>query len=162
MDPIVTLLSPATRNKILGILQGEQDYAMSLLSLSPLFSGLFVSYADRVAALESASATISPESEERKIFQATIAALQKENEKVKSEAAEASQEALRSQVSYLKEVNMTQQDSIKSLRAELVEARDRHDRLMVDSNAEMAALQIRALDLEVNLEPYRVRIEHNY
>jgi len=133
---------------------------MSLLSLSPLLSSLFVSYANRAAALESASATPSPESEDWKALQTTIVILQEENEKLKSTnremmgklaAAEASQEAFCSQVSSLKEVCTTQQDDIKSLQEELVEARGKYDRLVVDSNAEKAALQIRVLDLEVSL-----------
>jgi len=133
---------------------------MSLLSLSPLLSSLFISYANRAAALESASATPSPGSEEWKTIQTTIAILQEENEELKSKnreamgklaAAEASQEAFRSQVSSLKEVYTTQQDDIKSLQAELAEANGKYDRLMVDSNTEKAALQIRVLDLKVGL-----------
>ena len=144
---------------------------MSLLSLSPLLSSLFISYADRAAALESAPATPSPESEEWKALQATITALQEENEKLKSEthqmagkleAAEASQEAFRSQVASLREVNMTQQDDIKSLRAELVETEDRHDNLMADSDAERAALQIRVSDLEVNSGQCLVKLKRAY
>jgi len=157
MGPIMNPLSPATQSDILGILQREQDRAMSLLSLSPLLASLFVSYANQVAALESASATPSPESEEWKALQNTIDALQDEIKKLKSEnvevtegleGAEASREAFRSQVSSLKEVNATQQDDIKSLRAELAEAKDKYDRLLVDSNAEKAALQVQVLDLE--------------
>jgi len=133
---------------------------MSLLSLSPLLSSLFISYASRAAALESTSATPSLESEEWKALQTTITILQEENDKLKSTnremmgklaAAEASQEAFRSQVSSLKEVYTAQQDDIKSLQEELVEARGRYDRLVVDSNAEKAALQIQVLDLEVGL-----------
>lgn len=67
------------------------------------------------------------------------------------EATETSHEALRSQASTLKEINMTQQDNIKSLRAELIEVEDKYNRFMVDSNAEKAALQARVLDLEVHL-----------
>ena len=135
---------------------------MSLLSLSPLLSSLFISYADRAAALEStlesAPTTPSPGSEELKALQVTIIAFREENEKLKLEtremegkleAAEASREALRSQVSRLEGVNTTQRDDNESLRAELVETKDRYDRLMVDSNTEWAALQIRVLDLEV-------------
>jgi hypothetical protein len=100
---------------------------------------------------ESAPTTPSPENEEDEIPQATITALQEENEKLKSEiremaekleAAEASRETLLSQVSCLKEVNTTQQDDIKSLRAELVEAKDQRDRLIAGSNAESAAPQV--------------------
>ena len=138
---------------------------MSLLSLSPLLSSLFISYADRAAALESASATPSPESKEWKTLQATIVTLQEENEKLKSEnhemarelrAVEASQGAFCSQVSSLKEVNTTQQDDIRSLRADLAEAKDKYNRLVVDSNAEKAALQVQVLDLEVGLGSYLV------
>ena len=134
---------------------------MSLLSLSPLLSSLFVSYANRVAALESASATPSPESEEWKALQTTVTALQEENEKLRLEAREiaeklevagASQEAFRSQIASLKEVNTTQQDDIKSVRAELSEAKDKYNRLKVDSDAEKAALEVQVLDLEVRLE----------
>ena len=51
---------------------------MTLLSLSPLLSTLFLSYANRAAALESASATPSPESEEWKELQATVSQQQKQ------------------------------------------------------------------------------------
>jgi len=130
---------------------------MSLLSLSPLLSSLFISYANRAAALESASATPSPESEEWKALQTTITTLQEENEKLKLEAREmagnldaasASQEAFHSQVSSLKEANTTQQDEIKSLRAELSEARGKYDCFTSTSSAEKAALEVRVLDLE--------------
>jgi len=130
---------------------------MSLLSLSPLLSSLFISYANRVAALESASAIPSPESEEWKTLQTTVATLREENERLESEtretagkleAAEASQEAFRSQVLSLKEVNTTQQGDINSLRAELSEAEDKYSRLMVDLKAEKANLQVQVMDLE--------------
>ena len=131
---------------------------MSLLSLSPLLSSLFISYANRAAALESASATPSPDSEEWKALQATVTALREENEKLKSEthemagnlkAVEASQEAFRSQVSNLKAANTTQHDDIASLRAESSEVKNKYDRLTVDSNAQLAALQVQVSDLEV-------------
>ena len=154
-------LPPATQSDIMGILQREQDRAMALLSSSPLLASLFVSYANQAAVLESASATPSPESEEWKALQNTITILQGDIEKLKSEnrevtegleATEASREAFRSQVSSLKEVNATQQDDIKSLRAELTEAKEKYDRLLVNSNSEKAALQAQVLDLEVRLE----------
>ncbi|KAF9641940.1 hypothetical protein BDM02DRAFT_3124979 [Thelephora ganbajun] len=131
---------------------------MELLSSSPLLASLFVSYANQAAALESTLATPSPESEEWKALQTTISTLEEKTEKLKSEnletvgrleAAAASQEAFRSQVSSLREVNTTQQDDIKSLRAELTEVKGKHDRLLVESNAERASLQVRVLDLEV-------------
>jgi len=133
---------------------------MALLSSSPLLASLFVSYADQVAAHEFASATPSPDSEEWKALQDTVATLQEEIEKLKTEnldmargleASAGSQEAFCSQVSSLKEVNVTQQDDIKSLRAELIEAKGKYDRLVVDSNAEKAVFQTRVLDLEVRL-----------
>ena len=159
--PITSSPSPATQRDILGILQREQDHAMSLLSLSPLLSSLFISYANRATALELASTTPSPESIEWKVLQTTITALREENEKLKSEsretakkleAAEASQEAFRSQVSSLKEINAAQQEEIKSLWAELFEAGDKYDRLVEDSSMEKSALQVQVLDLEVRLE----------
>lgn len=132
---------------------------MALLSSSPLLASLFVSYANQAAALESLSATPSFESEERKTLQSTIATLQGEIEELKSEnnemveglkAAKASQEAFRSQVSSLQEANTTQQANIKSLRAGLTEAKDKQNQLIVDSDAEKAALRIQVLDLEVH------------
>jgi len=134
---------------------------MSLLSLSPLLSSLFISYASRVAALESASATPSPESEEWKALQTTVATLREENERLESETremagkldvAEASREAFRSQVLSLKEVNATQQDDIDSLRAGLSKVKDKYSKLTEDSVAERATLQVQVLDLEVRLE----------
>jgi len=163
IGPITNPLPPATQADVLGILQREQDRAIALLSSSPLLTSLFVSYANQAAALESASATPSPESEEWKTLQNAIVTLQKELEKLESanlevtnglEAAEASREAFRSQVSSLKEVNTTRENDIKSLGAELAEAKENYDRLMVDSNAEKAALQIRVLDLEVRSGSY--------
>jgi regulator of replication initiation timing len=162
MGPITSPLSPATQSDILGILQREQDHAMSLLYLSPLLSSLFISYANRATALESASAAPSPGSEEWKTLQTTIITLQEENKKLKSEnremaekleVAEASQEAFRSQASSLKETNAAQQDDIKSLWAELFEAGDKYDLLVEVSNAEKSGLQAQILDLEVRLEP---------
>ena len=133
---------------------------MSLLSLSPLLASLFLSHANRAAALDPAPATSSPESEERKALRETITMLLEENQKLKSEtremarklrATEASQEAFRSRVSSLKEANSTQLDNISSLQEELVEVEDEYDRYMADSNAEKAALRIQVLDLEVHL-----------
>jgi len=158
IGPITNSLSPATQTDVLEILQREQDRAITLLSSSPLLTSLFVSYANQAAAFESASATPPPEREEWKTLQNTIVTLREKIEKLESEnievtegleATEASREAFRSQVSSLKEVNATQENDIKSLRAELTEAKEKYDRLMVDSNAEKAALHIRVLDLEV-------------
>ena len=158
MGLITNSLSPATHSDILRILQREQDYAVELLSLSPLLSSLFVSYANRVIALDSSPSVPSPESEEGKALQSTAATLREENKKLKSEildvtrkleVAVASQETFRSQVSSLKEVNTTQHNDNKTLRRELGEAREKYDRLVVDSNAEKAALQILVLNLEV-------------
>ena len=158
LPPRTGTLSPATQTDILGILQREQDHAMSLLSSSPLLSSLFVSYASRAAALESASAAASPNSEEWTVLQATVAALREENKELRSEnvevagkleAATASQEAFRAQVSSLREVNVTQQEDIKSLRSELVEAKEKYDRFTADSIMERAALRGPVLDLEV-------------
>lgn len=93
----------------------------------------------------------SPGSEEWGTLRATITALREENEKLKLETrdmaeklytAEASQEAFRFQVTYLKGVNTTQQDDINSLRAELVGVREQHDRFIAGLNAERAALEV--------------------
>ena len=161
MGPIVNSLSPIIQDDIRGILQREQDRAMTLLSSSPLLASLFVSYANQAAALESASATPSPETEEWKTLQHTIATSQEEIKKLKSEnlgmaegleVAKASQEAFRSQVTSLKGVNTSQENGIKSLQAELTDTKEKYDRLEVDSNAEKTALRNLVLDLEVCLD----------
>jgi len=153
-------MPPTTQHDILEILQHEQDHAVSLLSLSPLLSSLFVSYANRASTLGSAPSAPLSENEEWKALQDTIAALREENGKLKSEtsemagkleAAETSQEVFRSEVSSLKEASTTQQEEIKALRAELSEAKDKYDRVVVDSNLE-AALKAQISDLEVGLE----------
>ena len=147
---------------------------MTLLSSSPLLASLFVSYANHAATLESAFAIPSPESEEWKALQKTVITLQEEIKDSKLEnlelteglkGAEASQEAFRSQVSSLKEVNTAQQDEIKSLWAELAEAKEKYDRLMVDISRPretlygLAALVIDALPrygLIMNCNPLSV------
>jgi len=132
---------------------------MSLLSLSPLLSSLFVSYANRVVALESASATPSPESEEWKTFQTTIATLREENSKFESEnrematkfeAAMASQEAFGAQVATLKEDIEIQQDRFRVLTERCAEDNGKYNQLLVESNAEKTAFQTQVLDLEVS------------
>ena len=67
----------------------------------------------------------------------------------KLEVALASQEAFQSQVSSLRELNVTHQDDIKSLRSELGEAEEKYDQFVGSSNAERAAFQIQLFDLEV-------------
>ena len=157
MGPIANSISPATQSDILGILQREQDHAIALLSLSPLLSSLFVSYANRTAALESASATPTPESEEWKALQNTIAVLREERDKLKSEnretvkkleTAETSGEAFRYRFMSLREDLEIQQDSFKMLVAQCAEGKDRYEWLM----AEKDSLLARVLDLEVGLE----------
>ena len=139
---------------------------MSLLSLSPFLSSLFISYANRVATLDSASTSPSPspspspESEEWKALQTAVTILQGNGKRGSGirgttgnlEVADASREALHHQIASLKETNMTQHDNIRSLRAELSEAENKYNRLLEDSNAEKAALQAQVLDLEVRLE----------
>jgi hypothetical protein len=158
MGPITNSLSPATQSDILEILQREQDHAMSLLSLSPLLSSLFISYANRAASLESAAAAPSPDGEECKALQTTIAVLREENDQLGSEnremagrleAAATSQEAFRALVAVLKEDAEIQQDGFRILAAQCSEGNDRYKRLVEESNAEKAALQIQVLDLEV-------------
>ena len=132
---------------------------MSLLSLSPLLSSLFISYANRVVALESASATPSPDSEEWETLQVTIAALREENGKLESEncemagkleAAAASQEAFRTLVMTLKEDAETQLDGFRMLTQQCTETNDKYDRFVAKSATEMTSLQAQILDLEVS------------
>jgi len=132
---------------------------MSLLSLSPLLSSLFISYANRTAALELASPTPSPESEEWKALQATVTALREKNDKLESEnrdmaekleRAASSQEAFRTLVATLKEDAEIQQDGFRMLIQECAEGNDRYNRLVAESTAEKAAFQAQILDLEVS------------
>ena len=156
---ITKALPSATQSDILEILQREQDHAIALLSSSPLLASLFVSYANQAAALEPPSP--STESEKWKALETTISRLQEEVDKLKPEnlemterlaAAASSLEAFRSQVTSLKEVNVAQQRDIGSLRAELLESKDRYNRLVENSSAERVALQSTVLDLEVRSE----------
>ena len=97
--------------------------------------------------------------------------MQEENKKLKSEnreiaerleVAEASQAAFRSQVSSLKEVNTTQKNDIRSLRAEAVEARDQYNQFVMDSNTEKAVLRVQVSVFEVGLEPCLVADQRRY
>ena len=133
---------------------------MSLLSLSPLLSSLFISYANRAAALESASATPSPETEEWKALQATVAALREKSEKLESEsrdmagkleAAASSQEAFRALVAVLKEDAEIQQDGFRILAHQCTEGNDKYDRLVEESTAEKTGFQAQILNLEVSI-----------
>jgi septal ring factor EnvC (AmiA/AmiB activator) len=155
MGPIANSLSPATQTDALGILQRDRDRAIALLSSSPLLASLFVSCANQAAALESTSATPSPESEEWMALRNTITALQEDIKKLKLEnlgltKGLESTEALRSS---LEAVNATQRDNIKSLQVELAGVTEKYNRFVMDLNAEKAALQIRVLGLEVRLDP---------
>jgi len=132
---------------------------MSLLSLSPLLSSLFISYANRIAAFESASATPSPGSDDWKALQDTVAVLREKNKKLESEnrdmagkleTAESSQEAFRTLAAALKKDAEIQQDDLRRLTQQCVEGRDRYNRLVAESNAEKAAFQAQILDLEVS------------
>jgi predicted RNase H-like nuclease (RuvC/YqgF family) len=165
INPTANPLPSATQSDILEILQREQDRAVSLLSSSPLLASLFVSYANKAAALDSATATPTSESDEWKTLENTIATLQEEVDRLKPEnfemaksleAVAASQEAFRSQVSTLKEVNATQLGDIKTLRTELFEARRRHDQLLVGSNSERETFQTRISELGVSLKEYLI------
>jgi len=132
---------------------------MSLLSLSPLLSSLFISYANRTAAHESASATPSPESEDWKALQATVVALREKIDELESEncvmagkleAAAGSQEAFRTLVVALKEDAEIQQDGIRILTQQCTEGNDRYNRLVAESTAEKTAFQAQIVDLEVS------------
>lgn len=146
-----------TQNDIVEIFQQEQEHALSLLSLSPLLSSLFLSYARRASGHGSASATASADSEEWKVLQNTIKSLREENEKLrvnsremirKLEMSEASQAMLRSQVSSVNEANGTYRDDINTLRAELIELRIKYGRILKDSEAEKNALKVQISDIE--------------
>jgi molecular chaperone GrpE (heat shock protein) len=161
MFPAITKsLPPATQIDILGILQREQDHAMALLSSSPLLASLFVSYANQAAALEASTPSI--ESGEWKTLENTVIRLQNEINQLKPEnlemterltAAAASLEAFRFQVSSLKEVNTAQQLDIGSLRTELLELKDKYNRLVENSGVERDTLQSEVSVLKVGLEP---------
>jgi len=130
---------------------------MLLHSLNPLLSSPFVSYANRATPLESA-ATPSPDSEERKVLQATIAALREENDKLRAEnremaekleAAVASQGALRTLVAALKKDAKIQQDRFRMLAEQGTEGADGYNRPVAELNVEQKAFRAQILDLEV-------------
>ena len=156
MSPIAKALPSATQSDVLEILQREQDRAIALLSSSPLLSGLFVSYANRAAALR--SSVLSTENEGRKALESVVSRLREEIDELKLEKLEmaerlavtmASIEAFRSQVTSLKEVRVAQQRDVDSLQAELFEFEGRYNQLAESSNAEREALRTMVSDLEV-------------
>jgi chromosome segregation ATPase len=154
MGPIANPLPPATQTDVPEILQREQDRAITLLSLSPLLTSLFVSYANQAAALESTSAQPSPESEEWNVLQHTIATLQDEIRKLKLENLDLTKGLELAEVfrSSLEAVNATQQDDIESLQAELTKAKEKYDQLMADSDAAKTAHQTCVLELKACLD----------
>ena len=134
---------------------------MSLLSLSPLLSSLFLSYANRAASFGSSFPIPSPESEEWKTIHDNIKTLREEDSRLKSEnreiilkldAAEASREGFCSHISSLEEINAAQRVENNSLRKGFVESKDLYERAMKDWNAEKAAYQARISSLEVGLK----------
>ncbi|KAF9645357.1 hypothetical protein BDM02DRAFT_3262963 [Thelephora ganbajun] len=111
------IISPSvmsnTQRDILQIIRKEEDHAMSLLTASPLLSSLFLTYANRAATLDGpqAPSPIDVEWTEMKTLnsrlQEEIAVLQaqlnKETERAKT--AEDCVEALRAQLSSVKDAN---------------------------------------------------------
>ena len=134
---------------------------MFLLSLSPLLSSLFVSYASRAASHEPASSAPahSPENEEwKKKLQDSVATLREENERLQSENREivlkleevqTSQEGSRSHISSLEQINAARLNEISSLRKELVEAKDSYEQVMKGWNGEKAGYLTRISGYEV-------------
>lgn len=102
-----------THKDILRIIRKEEDHAMSLLAASPLLSGLFLAYANKAATLDgpSAPSPIDLEWTEMKALNDHLqeevaslrARLEKETERAKM--AEDCVEALRAQVSSVKDEN---------------------------------------------------------
>ena len=70
----------------------------------------------------------------------------------KLEVAKVSQGVFCSQVSSFKEVNVTQQENIRSLQAEAFEVKVKYGQLVVDSNSRKGILQAQVWGLEVGLE----------
>ena len=157
---------PAAPSEVLGIFQREQEHAMFLLSLSPLLSSLFVSYASRAASHESASSApaYSPENDEwKKKLHDSVSALREENRRLQSEnrevvlkleAVQASQEGSLSHISSLEQVNAAQQNEINSLRKELVEAKDSYEQVMKGWNVEKTAYLTRISGAEVGFSAF--------
>ena len=156
MGLITNSLSPPTQSSIIGTLQRGRNDAAAPLSSSPLLSIHFVSYANRTAALESASSTPSPESEERKDLQTTISPESEEQKDLQTAIPPESEgrkdlqttiAALREEIGKLKQENLEVTGQLEVA----VASKEKYDRLMVDLNAERATLRRQVSDLKVSI-----------
>ena len=174
MGLITNSLSPPTQSSIIGTLQRGRNDAAAPLSASPLLSIHFVSYANRAAALGSASSTPSPESEERRDLQTTTPPTtppeSKERKGLQTTISPESEEQkdLQTAISPESEGRKDLQTTIVALREEIgklkqenlevtgqlevaVASKEKYDRLVVDLNAERATLQRQVSNLEVSI-----------
>ena len=156
MGLITNSLSPPTQSSIIGTLQRGRNDAAAPLSSSPLLSTHFVPYANRTAALESASSTPSPESEERKDLQTTISPESEEQKDLQTAIPPESEgrkdlqttiAALREEIGKLKQENLEVTGQLEVA----VASKEKYDRLMVDLNAERATLRRQVSDLKVSI-----------
>ena len=173
MGWITNSLSP-TQSSIIGTIQRGRNDATAPLSSSPLLSLHFVSYANRTAALGSASSTPSPESEERRDLQTTTPPTtppeSKERKGLQTTISPESEEQkdLQTAISPESEGRKDLQTTIVALREEIgklkqenlevtgqlevaVASKEKYDRLVVDLNAERATLQRQVSNLEVSI-----------
>jgi chromosome segregation ATPase len=118
---------PDTQRDILQIIRKEEDHAMSLLAASPLLSSLFLTYANRAATLDgpSAPSPIDTEWTEMKSLNNRLQEevmslrdqLNKETDRAKT--AEDCVEALRVQLSSVKDANRDLETAVSNERARL-------------------------------------------
>ena len=115
-----------TQKDILQIIRKEEDHAMSLLSASPLLSSLFLSYANKAATLDGpqAPSPIDLEWNEMKILnsrlQEEVASLRAQLDKQtgRAQMAEDCVEALRAQITSVKDANRDLETKVSKERAE--------------------------------------------
>ena len=113
---------------ILQIIRKEEDQAMSLLAASPLLSSLFLTYANRAAALDGPP-TPSPIDREWSEMKALNSSLQEE---VTSLRAQLEKEAVRAKAA---------EDCVEALRAQVSSFRDTTHALEVEVSNEHAKLE---------------------
>ena len=148
-------LASNTQKDILQIIRKEEDHAMSLLSASPLLSSLFLTYANKAATLNgpSAPSPIDLEWSEMKALntrlQEEVASLraQLDREIARAKTAEDCVEALRSQLSSVKDVNRNLETTVSDQRDRLEVVASEYAEAKMDSAETIAELR-NAVDKE--------------
>jgi chromosome segregation ATPase len=139
-----------TQKDILQIIRKEEDQAMSLLAASPLLSSLFLTYANRAATLDG-SPTPSPIDKEWAEMKASNKSLQDEVESLRAQlhketerakAAEDCVDALRAQLSSVKNANCDLETALVDERVKLGEITTEYEEHKKEATRTIAELRV--------------------